>query len=178
MLCIFFAEPVLFLNGRIIPNNTILDINEVGEGNHALLCLTNLTACCRRLDTIDRSGAIGNWLYSNGENIPNFNITQQGMGLGRFYGNRGMSTVRLNHLSTGVRPLEVEEGLLQCSIPDDNGDFQDLFVGVYAESGKLIIILCIWQVGVALIGVGGIGMLEWVWNFKAMLEWVWSFVRC
>ena len=73
---------MLFLNGRIIPNNTILDINEVGEGDQALLCLTNLTAsCCRRPDTINMTGAIGNWLYSNGENIPNFNITQQDMGL-------------------------------------------------------------------------------------------------
>ena len=134
---------MLFLNGRIIPNNTILDINEVGEGDQALLCLTNLTSCCRRPDTINMTGAIGNWLYSNGENIPNFNTTQQSMGLGRFYGNRGMSMVRLNHLRTGVRPLEVEEGLLQCSIPDDNDDFQDLFVGVYAESGKPIITLCI-----------------------------------
>ena len=46
--------------------------------------------------------------------------------------------VHLNHLNTGVRPLEVGEGLIRCSIPDDNGDFQDLFVGVYAESGKPI----------------------------------------
>ena len=88
--------------------------------------------------------ATGNWLYSNGENIPNFNTIQQDMGLGRFYDNRGVSAVCLNCLGTGVRPLDVGEGLLRCSIPDDNGDFQDLFVGVYAESGKPIITLCIW----------------------------------
>ena len=68
------------------------------------------------------SGAIGNWLYSNGENIPNLNAVQQGMGLRQFYGNRGMSTVRLNHLGTGVKLLEMEEGLLRCSMPDDSGD--------------------------------------------------------
>ena len=150
---------MLFLKGRIIPNNTILDINEVGEGDQALFCLTNLTACCRRPDTINMTGAIGNWLYSNGENIPNLNTVQQGTDLGLFYDNRGMSAVRLNRLGTGVRPLEVGEGLLQCFIPDDSGELQDLFVGVYADSGKLMITLSMWP--------GGCGLMRGWWSGHA-----------
>ena len=129
------SEPMLFLNGVRVPNNTIVDYTAIGEDGLALLCLTDLSDCCRRKDHINVTGPFGNWFYADGQDIPTFNDLMSGQGRGLFYDNRGMSAVRLNRLNqTNREQLQVPEGIFQCLIPDQQYEEQMFFVGMYSSS--------------------------------------------
>ena len=50
----------LMLNGTVIPNHGYLLLEDIGEGDNALLCMTNNTACCSRAQVPGRS-ILGDW---------------------------------------------------------------------------------------------------------------------
>ena len=98
--------------------------NNIGEGNHALLCITNLTACCRSTDDIP-SGAKRNWYFPNRSRVPGSTVDWN------FFRDRGQRVVQLNRRRGG------EEGIYRCEIPDSMNVTQTMYIGVYTgETGE------------------------------------------
>ena len=102
------------LNGTTYQNNSIVILEDIGEGDDALLCLTNYTACCK-------DPALGNWFFPNGSRV-----LSGGMNLDIFRG-RGQMEVHMHRTRGGV------EGIYRCEIPDTFGFTQTLYIGVYSE---------------------------------------------
>ena len=107
-------------NGAIYQNNSLVTLEDIGEGYDALLCMTDNTACCGR-SQVPGGGILGNWYYPNGTGVVN-----NGEGW-EFYRNRGPSVVRLNRRRGGVM------GIYHCVIPDAAGVNQTIYIGVYRK---------------------------------------------
>lgn len=130
------TEPVLLLNGQVIANNSILDPDEIETGERCLLCITNLTECCRRIDRNNQSEALGEWYYADGRDIPILADLPTSPD-GTLYNIRGMSTVRLERRGSGPRPLQEAEGMFRCAVPNAENVMLEFFVGIYLPEGTL-----------------------------------------
>ena len=100
-------------------------MENIGEGEDALLCITNPTACCRPPYTGEMGPALGNWFFPNGTKVPSgvANHTSDD-----FYTTRGQVVVRMNRRRGGV------EGIYCCEIPDAMNVTQIIYIGVYSAS--------------------------------------------
>ena len=96
-----------------------MTLEDIGSANkEALLCVTNLTACCR-------SPALGNWFFPNGTSVLNANDQLD------FHRTRGQMEVRMHRTRSGV------DGTYHCEIPDSTNVLQTIYIGVYtANSGE------------------------------------------
>ena len=104
------------LNGTTYKNNSCVPLEDIGEGDDALFCVTNLIDCCRPL---------ANWFFPNGTRVPGSNPQRD------FYRTRGHMVVRLNRRRGG------EEGIYYCEIPNSMNVTQTIYIGVYtAGSGE------------------------------------------
>ena len=110
------------LNGRFYQNNGIVALEDIGAGDHALFCLTDLTACCQAPYTSGNRSALGNWFFPNGTRVPSSGFKWD------FHRTRGHTKVALNRRSGG------EEGIYSCVVPDAMNVTQTIYIGVY--SGK------------------------------------------
>ena len=99
-------------------NNSNVTLEDIGENDTALLCRTNLTACC----TGENVSAIGNWVFPNGTRVPS-SVTH-----GDIYRTRGQMVVYLNRRRGGVA------GIYRCEILDSINVTQTLYIGVYSTS--------------------------------------------
>lgn len=115
------AEPMLLLRGRLYSNNSIVNLNDIGYDNEALVCLTNNTNCCYSDNPAER---LGHWYLPNSTTPVNFNARSAG-----FYRNRGPSVVRLHRQNDSV----MLSGIFHCEIPDDSRINQNIYVGIYAQ---------------------------------------------
>ena len=98
-----------------------MNLEKIGEGDAALLCMTNQTACCRP----QGSRALGNWYFPNGTRVP---ISDQQWD---FHRTGGQSTVLLHRKRGGV------DGVYRCEIPNTMGFIQTIYIGVYtADTGE------------------------------------------
>ena len=97
-------------------------LEDIGEGDDALSCMTNQTACCRPPYTGENRSAIGNWFFPNGTRVPSSGSQWD------FYRNRGQMVVLLNRRRGGV------EGIYRCEIPDAMNVSQTIYIGVYSAS--------------------------------------------
>ena len=71
-------------------------------------------------------GALGNWYFPN-ESAVGTEKTDS------FYKNRGPSVVRLHRRNNTTGP----SGIYHCTIPDNTGTNQNIFVGIYPmEEGE------------------------------------------
>ena len=95
-------------------------LEDIGEDNNALLCLTDNIACCGR-DQSPGRGILGNWFYPNRSKVVNNGDMWE------FYRNRDQSVVRLNRRRGG------EGGIYRCVIPDMAGVNQTLYIEVYGK---------------------------------------------
>ena len=106
------------LNGTTYQNNSCVTLEDIGSSNtDSLLCITNLTACCRRSDSSTPSG---NWFLPNGTKVRDENSGSD------FYRVRGHMVIRLNRRRGG------EEGIFSCVIPDSMNVLQTIYIGVYS----------------------------------------------
>ena len=98
-------------------------LEDISEGDDALLCMTDQTACCRPPYT-DSTGpsAFGNWWFPNGTRVPASNHQWD------FHRTRGQSVVRLQRRRGG------EEGIYHCMIPDAMGVTKTIYIGVYRRT--------------------------------------------
>ena len=105
-------------------------LEDIGEGDNALLCITNLTACCRPPYTGDMGPALGNWFYPNKTRVPSQGNKWD------FFRARGQMVVRMNRRRGGV------EGIYRCVIPDAMNVTQTIYIGVYsAKTGEWSILV-------------------------------------
>ena len=115
--------PAAVLRGRPYQNNSIVILEDIGEGDDdALLCITNQTACCRRPYTGDMGPPIGNWFFPNKTRVPSLGNQSD------FHRDRGQMVVRLHR-----RRGEVE-GIYRCVIPDAMNGYQTIYIGVYSAN--------------------------------------------
>ena len=107
------------LRGTTYQNNSLVTLEEIGEGDDALLCMTDLTACCHN------ESALGNWFFPNGTGVPDTGVQW------KFFRSRDQSVVHLNQRRAGVT------GIYRCEIPDARNVTQTITIGVYtAGTGK------------------------------------------
>ena len=108
------------LRNTTYQNNSCVALEDIGEGNDALLCVTNLTACCK-----PNGSASGNWFFPNETRIPGDSSQWE------FYRTRGKMVVHMCRRRGGV------EGIYHCVIRDSRNVNQTLYIGVYTtSSGK------------------------------------------
>ena len=113
------------LNGTIYQNNSIVTLENIGERENSLHCITEVTDCCRPPYT----NAIGNWFLPNETRVPSTSTQWD------FHRTRGWRAVYLHRRRGG------EEGIYRCEIPVPQSDAEDvtqtIFIGVYnASTGK------------------------------------------
>ena len=112
---------MLSLRGTNYQNNSLVTLGSIGEGDDALLCLTDNTACCSRAQ-VPGGSILGDWYYPNDTGIPNIGEMRD------FYRNRGASVVRMHRRRDGVT------GIYRCTIPNATGVDQTMFIGAYTAS--------------------------------------------
>ena len=110
-----FPDVWFSLDGTTYRNNSIVTLEDIGERDNALLCMTNFTACCQYL-------YIGNWFFPNGTRVPSSGNQWD------FHRTRGQMVVLLHRRRGGV------EGIYHCEIPDSMNVTQTIYIGVYNTS--------------------------------------------
>ena len=106
-----------------------MTLEDIGEGDDALLCKTNLTGCCQAPYTGENGSAIGNWFFPNGTRVP----SSDGSGAKQweFHITRNQMVVLLHRRRGGVN------GIYRCEIPDSMNVTWTIYIGVYtAGSGE------------------------------------------
>ena len=111
----------LFLDGNLLPNNSIVLLSDIGEGSEALFCLTPSTDCC---------SSRGAWRQPNGSEVSGDTTLD-------FYSSRGNS-ILLNRRNSATGPT----GIFRClgplsSIPDSL--VQTLYAGIYRTQEEGIV---------------------------------------
>ena len=116
------------LRGTTYQNNSCVALEDIGEDDDALLCMTNFTACCKHPDTGENGSGLGMWFFPNGTRIQSKKATSEQLD---FYSTRGQRVVHLNRRRGKV------EGNYRCEIPDSMNVTQTIYIGVYtASSGE------------------------------------------
>ena len=90
-----------------------MTLDDIGEGDDALLCITNFRNCCKS------PYAIGNWFFPNGTRVPSSGNQWD------FYRTRNRKVVLLHRRRAGA------EGIYRCEIPDAMNVIQTIYIGVY-----------------------------------------------
>ena len=119
----------LSLNGITYQNNSLVTLEDIGENDTALLCITNQTTCCRPLNTGEKGFSIRNWIFPNDTKVPSSSVNGTQW---NFYRERGQMVVYLYRRRCGV------DGIYYCKIPDSLNVTQTIYIGVYtATTGEL-----------------------------------------
>ena len=103
------------LHGTTYQNNSCVALEDIGEGDNALLCVTNQTACCNQPGN-------SNWFFPNGTRVPSSN-EQWG-----FHRTRDQMLVRLN------RRRDAVDGIYRYEITASMNVTQTIYIGVYTAS--------------------------------------------
>ena len=106
------ADVRFSLNGTTYQNNSLVTLEDIGEGDDALLCMTDLNGWYIR----------GNWFFPNGTRVPS-NGAQWDI-----YRTTGWMVKVLHRRRGGV------DGIYHCEIPDTAGVDQTIYIGVYTVS--------------------------------------------
>ena len=97
-----------------------MTLEDIGQGGDALLCVTNLTACCQHPYI-----GMGNWFF------PNETRVLSAGAMWDFYRTRGHMVVLLKRRRGGV------DGIYRCEIPDSANVIQTIYIGVYTASTSI-----------------------------------------
>ena len=127
---IFFpgAGDVWFsLNGTTYQNNSCVPLEDIGENDTALFCMTSFTACCQAPYTGENGRGLGNWYFPNATTVPSSGVSSHGTHWD-FYRTRGQMVVALNRIRGGV------EGIYRCEIPDSTNVPQTIYIGLYTTN--------------------------------------------
>ena len=106
------------LSNTTYQNNSLVNLEDIGVGDKALHCKTDLTHCCNNLHG---ETSLGNWLYPNGTAVPSNRKWD-------FHKGRGFMVVLMHRRRGGVN------GIYHCRIPDAMNVFQTIYIGVYNTS--------------------------------------------
>ena len=113
----------VWLRGTIYQNNSLVTLEDIGVGDGALLCITDLTACCRPPYTGSIGvSAVGNWFFPNGTRVPSSGASWD------IHRTRGHMYIALHRREGG------KEGIYHCLMPDAMTITQTIYIGVYTAS--------------------------------------------
>ncbi len=107
------------------PNNSIVNITDIGVGDNALFCLSNSSSCCRNKDGM----ASGEWFLPGGSSPIDGN--GESSSTANFIRSRRSSAVLLNRRNNAIGP----EGPYRCDVIDARNINQTLYIG---NQSKLI----------------------------------------
>ncbi len=121
-----FSLGVLLLKGHYFSNNSIVNINDIGEDGEALYCFTNESQCCRSQDNFIEG--ISNWYSPDGNPVGN----KMANTISRTRGPRSVILHRDNVLAP--------TGIYRCQIYDES-----TYVGVYSDSkgSNKLLLFCV-----------------------------------
>ena len=103
-------------------------LEDIGEWSNALLCVTDLTACCRLPYTGEMELVLGNWFFPNGTRVPSAFVNNTRWD---FYRVRDQMIVLMNRRRGGMN------GIYRCEILDAMNFTQAVYIGVYtANTGE------------------------------------------
>ena len=124
--------PYLTFMGETIPNNSYIDLRQLGQGGTAavITCRTNLSSCCRKASNH------GGWFFPNGTALPdggkgNTNpspISQRWLSQ-RISLQRGSITSNISAIPSGI---------YQCDIAISDSRNEKFYVGIYESEGRLL----------------------------------------
>ena len=123
-------------------NNSVIDINLVGEGYPGLTqitdgggleCHTDDTTCCRRRDHPLNITGNGEWFYPSGAVVPPADDNNN-----KFYRTRGYMVVRLNRIGNTNTITQDLTGMYRCEIPGSNGTKITRYIELINNGSKLI----------------------------------------
>ena len=123
--------PYLTFMGETIPNNSYVDLRQVGQGGTpaVIVCRTNLSLCCTN------SSIHGGWFFPNGTALPDGGI-----------GNTNPSPIaqrwldqkiRLQHGPNTSNISAIPSGIYRCDIAISDGKMETFYVGIYESEGRL-----------------------------------------
>ena len=129
-MVIYLIDVVLVHEGELIPNNSVISLESLGDSNVTrLLCVTTQPFCC---DT-NRSG---NW-FPPSEGSGPLDSSPNSLRLYQSWGDD--QSIQLNRPS-GLN--SIERGLYRCEVPDMDSIVQNLYIGIYSpDEGKLLLLL-------------------------------------
>ncbi len=109
--------------GRVA-NNSIIEADSNGRISQ-LLCLSG-----------SNMSTVGDWVAPDGSNLDAvlndpFDVT--------FGGSSGPGELRITTPETNPRLTASHEGVYTCSIPNEYGEQQNLYIGIYLSASKLIL---------------------------------------
>ena len=105
-------------------NNSLVVLEDIGEGGDALFCITDFFNCCTPLYTSEMKFVLGNWFFPNGTRVPSSGNQWD------FHRTRGHMVVHLHRRRGGA------EGIYRCEIPDAKNVIQTIYIGVYDTISK------------------------------------------
>jgi hypothetical protein len=105
------------LNGDIYPNGSMVYIDDIGEGDSALICHTSRLDCCSTI-----GNRYGEFYYPNGT-VVGIRTRNEAM-----YRNRGSQLIRLNR-NSGSSSLP-PAGWYRCEIPSESGEQQSISINI------------------------------------------------
>ena len=122
--------PYLTFMGETIPNNSYVDLRQVGQGGTpaVIICNINLSSCCTN------SSIHGGWFFPNGTALPdggigNTNpspIAQRRLDQQRIRLQRGPSNSNISAIPSGI---------YQCDISISDSRKETFYVGIYESKG-------------------------------------------
>jgi hypothetical protein len=115
------------LGGNTYLNNTVVLVGDIGEGDDALLCVTDNRDCC---DT----GREGDFRFPNRSLVPTSSAGQD------FYQTRGSQFIRLNRRNGVVSPV----GTYGCGLPDANGMISVILIRIGKFLLSVTLQTCMW----------------------------------
>ena len=105
----------LSLRGTIYQNNSVVTLEDIGEGYNALQCSFFQSACCRSYT--------GNWFFPNGTGVPTSGLQW------KFYSDEMFrNAVYMHRRRGGV------SGIYHCEILGTADVIQTLYIGVYTAN--------------------------------------------
>ncbi len=103
------------------PNNSIVNISDIGVGDNALFCLSNSSSCCRGIDGV----ASGEWFLPGGSSP--IDDRGESSSTADFSRSRRSNAVLLNRRNNAIGP----EGPHRCDVIDARNITQSLYIGIH-----------------------------------------------
>ena len=103
------------LGGQTYLNNSIVAINNIGEGDNALLCVTDNPDCCNYRD--------GKFYYPNNNSAVGYSWRARSL-----YIDFGLQVIRLNRRNDVLSTSSSGPGTYRCEILDFTGRMQSIYI--------------------------------------------------
>ena len=98
-------------------------MDNIGEGDESLICLTDQPACCRPSYYNNPIKKVrGNWFFPNGTRVVSTCFQWN------FHRTRDWMAVFLHRIRGGAT------GIYRCNVPDQNEEQLNLYVGLYTTN--------------------------------------------